>query len=60
MQLEEDDIREFAQIWKEEFGEKLSAKEAHYHASRFIELFLLLAKPPRTRKGPGTDTLSTR
>jgi hypothetical protein len=55
MVLEEDDIREFIELWKEEFGEVLSTDEARYHASRFLELYALLANVPLEPQGESPD-----
>ncbi len=44
MNLHEDDFREFAQIWSEEFREALSIEEARYHASMLLELYSVLAR----------------
>jgi hypothetical protein len=48
MQLEDEDIREFAELWEEEFGETLSEKDARHHASRLLTLYELLATEPTT------------
>jgi len=45
MQVDDQDIREFAGIWKLEFNEDLSDDEARHHASQLLELFWLLARP---------------
>lgn len=45
MPLDEASLREFAEIWQEEFGEVLSLDEARHHASRFLELYTLLYRP---------------
>lgn len=46
MELTDDDIREYQEIWKKEFGEEISAEEARLSASQVIELFRLLLEPP--------------
>lgn len=46
MQLGEEDIREFAEIWHQEFGERLAPEEARHHASRLLEIYWILARPP--------------
>ncbi len=47
MELTDDDIREYQEIWKKEFGEEISADDARRSASQVIELFrLLLEQPP--------------
>jgi hypothetical protein len=45
MELDERDINEFAEIWKQEFDEGLSAEEARHRASQLLELFWLLSRP---------------
>jgi len=45
MELTEEDIREFAAIWKEEFGDSLSPADARHEASLLMELYSLLARP---------------
>jgi hypothetical protein len=42
MHLDEASLREFAEIWQEEFGETLSMDEARRQASRLLELYALL------------------
>jgi len=51
MQLGDDDIREFTDLWKQEFGETLTKDEARHHASQLLELYALLARPLE-RSGP--------
>ena len=46
MELRDEDIREFAEIWKEEFGETISVSEARHHASQLMELYALLTQAP--------------
>lgn len=45
MRLEEKDVQEFIELWKAEFGEELSTEAAREHASRFLDLYELLARP---------------
>jgi len=45
MQLTDEDVREFAMIWKEEFSEEISEAEARRHASQLIQLYALLVEP---------------
>jgi hypothetical protein len=45
MDLDERDVREFAEIWKKEFKEDLTLEEARRNGSQLVELFSLLAKP---------------
>ena len=44
--LTDADIQEFIQIYKEEFEESLSPKEAREMASRLLELYSVLYLPP--------------
>jgi hypothetical protein len=44
MQLEEKEIREFSDLWYQEFGERLSPDEACHAASQLMELYYLLAR----------------
>lgn len=53
MQLSDDDIREFAALWKEEFGEEISDAGARRNASQLLRLYSLLLRPPElTESGP--------
>jgi hypothetical protein len=45
MDLDEADIREFADLWKHEFREDLTSDEARHHASLLIELYVAIASP---------------
>ena len=45
MQLQDDDIREFSDLWKEEFNEILTISKAREYASLLLELYWLLAQP---------------
>lgn len=46
IKLDEHDLREFADLWRAEFGEEITAEEARHHASQLLELCLLLVEPP--------------
>lgn len=47
MELTDDDIREYQAIWKEEFGEEISAEDARRSASELLELYrMLFFEPP--------------
>jgi hypothetical protein len=50
MEIDEQDIREFTEIWKREFKEDLSPDEARSSATRLLELFWLLAQPLSSEK----------
>jgi hypothetical protein len=43
--LQEDDLREFIQIWADEFHETISMEQARDCASLLMELYALLARP---------------
>jgi hypothetical protein len=43
MQLTDEDIREFQELWQKEFQESLADDEARNHASQLLELYALLA-----------------
>jgi|WetSurMetagenome_2_1015567.scaffolds.fasta_scaffold371891_1 hypothetical protein len=45
MYLQDDELKEFAEIWEQEFNETLSLDEARAEASRLLELCALLSKP---------------
>ena len=45
MQLTEEDIREFINIWSEEFGETITLADARKRASDLLRLYLLLISP---------------
>lgn len=45
MDLEENDIAEFAELWKQEFNETISLDEARHCASQLLELYTILARP---------------
>ena len=51
MKLTDDDIQEFAALWKEEFDEEISEAEARRHASQLIELYSFLIHPPEPEPG---------
>ena len=46
MQLGDEDIQEFCDIWQQEFGEALSPEKARVEAGRLLELYALLAGMP--------------
>lgn len=50
MQLTDDDIREFQEIWKAEFNEEITADRARTEGTLLLELFVLLAKHARARR----------
>ena len=44
MQLTDDDLREFADLWQAEFSEILSTDEARHHAAQLLQLYAVLAE----------------
>lgn len=46
MRFENSDIEKFAELWREEFGERISPDEARQRASEIMELYFLLAEMP--------------
>lgn len=42
MQLTEDDLRDFIEIWAAEFKENLTTEQARERASALLELYVLL------------------
>lgn len=42
MQLAEADLREFIEIWQDEFQESISIEDARHSASMLMELYALL------------------
>ena len=58
MQLEEEDIREFSELWKLEFRETLSPGDAQARASVLLEFYALLANAPSgDGRSPSDDLL---
>jgi len=55
MDLDDADIREFADLWKQEFDETLSLDEARYQASLLMELYEALASPLPCEQSPATQ-----
>ena len=45
MQIDKEDLEEFKRIYAIEFGEELPQAEAGEIAGRFVDLYMLLAKP---------------
>ena len=42
MQLTEDELREFVEIWKDEFNEPITIEDARQSASALLDLYLIL------------------
>ncbi len=45
MRISEEELQEFIQLYKKEFGEELSMTEASEVAGNFVSLYELLAEP---------------
>jgi len=45
MQLSQEDVNSFADLWERDFGERLTPEAARLEATRFFELCWLLAQP---------------
>jgi len=56
MELTDDDIREFADAWREAFHETLTPGEARTEATRLLTFYALLAEGPQTPATPTTHT----
>ena len=55
MQLTDEDIREFADIWESEFHEQLSRADAQRHASLFLDLYTELYLSPEAKESIKLD-----
>jgi hypothetical protein len=45
MQFTDEELREYVEMWSEEFHEPISLEEARLSATALMDLFLLLAFP---------------
>jgi hypothetical protein len=45
MQLTEDDLEEFMEIWREEFNEPITAEDASQRATALLDLYVILSSP---------------
>jgi hypothetical protein len=52
MQLQEADLREFIEIWSNEFHETISAEDAKLSAAALLELYRLLASRRESKSIP--------
>lgn len=60
MLLEDADIREFMEIYKEDFGEEISESEARMMASQLLRLYEALSRPlPSERERSLANPTST-
>jgi hypothetical protein len=51
MQLTDEELQEFQEIWKRNFKEEISLGDARHCASQLIELYTQLAKPLPSERG---------
>ena len=59
MQFDDADLREFMNIWNDEFHEEISIDEARHRASQLMELYALLVLPsPNTSPPTQEDSLT--
>jgi hypothetical protein len=59
MDLTDEDITEFANIWEKEFGERLSIGQARIEANNLMELAWLVVQPLPGEQGYGKTDLDT-
>lgn len=52
MQITDDDIRRFQEIWREEFEEEITADAAREHIARLDALYLLLYRQGAPKLAP--------
>lgn len=45
MQISDEAIKEYIQIYKDDFGEELSMEQAREIGTRLVELYLVLSRP---------------
>ena len=45
MNLTEDDLQEFREIWRKEFDEPITAEDARQRAIALLDLYVLLSSP---------------
>ncbi len=57
MQLSDDDIQEFIEIWKKEFGETISVDDARRHATQLLTLFRSVARDALNARGGGDTNI---
>jgi hypothetical protein len=59
MDLDDHDIQEFIQLWKEEFKETLAPAVARQRASQVLELYAVLASPLPDQRVPRDAKVAT-
>lgn len=52
MDLSDDEVREYARLWAQEFDEQLSDEDARHHAAHLLELYVVLASGPPADESP--------
>lgn len=55
MDLQEDDLKEFIELWSEEFHETISMQDAKLRASALLHLYRLLVSEPLKKSNPPSD-----
>jgi hypothetical protein len=55
MILSEQDIKEFQELWRREFGEEITPEDAHREAHRLLILARILLPPPRRQPQPNVS-----
>ena len=55
MHLTDDEVREFATLWDNEFGETLEFGAARHRAFQLIQLMAMLAEPVPSEAVDGSD-----
>lgn len=60
MQLSEEDIREFQELWRKEFGEEISPATARTQAVRLLTISKVLFFPDWILEPDGQETNSPR
>ena len=52
MQIREESIKEYMELYREDFGEELTIEEAREITSRLVELYRVLCRPLREEVEP--------
>ena len=59
MQITQDDICRFQEIWRGELGEELSEDDARHHIARLDALYLMFARRPKSASGVASVALDS-
>lgn len=60
MQLTDEDIRKFRQIWKEEFNEEITEGYARQRATAVLEMMVLTLKHQAKRSSPSSRSSGSK